>query len=142
MKEKANDVEYAAHAKATGGRRGRVWTETGSIDSRVTPPGVETNGVTPEELLAAAWGACYGGAYAFEARAAGVTTDPEFAVEVVLDVEDGYFEITRAVLTVLAPNENQAIVREVAEKAHARCPVSKVLAGGIGELRVGTGSHG
>lgn len=132
-------MEYTAKVSATGGRQGRVWTATGSIDSRVVPPGVTAPGVTPEELLGAAWGACYGGAYAFEARQAGIATDPEFSVEVVLDVNDGVYTISRAVLTVLAETDHDA-VREVARLAHARCPVSKVFEHGVSEVRVGTGA--
>lgn len=132
-------MEYTANVRATGGRKGKVWTPSGSIDSRVVAPGVTAPGVTPEELLGAAWGACYGGAYAVEARAAGVVTDPEFAVEVVLDVDDGIYTISRAVLTVLAGDDGDT-VREVARRAHERCPVSKVFEHGVGEVRVGTGT--
>lgn len=132
-------MDYSSTARATGGRRGRVWTETGSIDSKVVPPGVNAPGVTPEELLAGAWAACYGGAYAFEARLAGVTTDPEFHVDVVLSVNDGTYEITRATLTVMATSGDPAALRDIAEKAHIRCPVSKVFANGMSSVNVEVG---
>ncbi|OWU84708.1 hypothetical protein ATO6_10200 [Oceanicola sp. 22II-s10i] len=135
-------MEYPSTARATGGRKGRVWTETGSIDSKVIPPGVTTPGVTPEELLAGAWAACYGGAYAYEANLAGVPTDPEFHVEVVLSVNDGVYEITKATLTVMATSGDPATLKDVADKAHIRCPVSKVFANGMATVSVGVGSHG
>lgn len=129
-------VEYVSKAKATGGRKGRVWTESGSIDNKVVPPGVSVPGVTPEELLAAAWGACYGGAYAFEANLAGVPTTPEFHVEVVLNVDNGAYDISRAELTVISTEGDPAILAEVAAKAHARCPVSKAFVNGIASVAV------
>lgn len=133
-------MEYAAHAKATGGRKGRVWTANGSIDSKVVPPGVTAPGVTPEELLAAAWGACYGGAYAYEATQAGITPDPEFSVEVVLDVDDGVYTISRASLVVHSGGDDPALAAKVADLAHARCPVSKLFVNGISDVRVAAGS--
>jgi osmotically inducible protein OsmC len=129
-------MEHVAQVNATGGRTGRVWTESGSIDATVVPPGATTPGVTPEELLAAAWGACYGSAYAFEARAAGISPTPQFAIEVVLDVDEGVYTVSRATLAVPAGDDNQEVVREVAQRAHVRCPISKVLAGGVSAVEV------
>lgn len=134
-------MEYSSTARATGGRKGRVWTDTGSIDSKVVPPGVNAAGVTPEELLAGAWAACYGGAYAYEANLAGAPADPEFHVEIVLSVHDRSYEITRAELTVISPSGDPATLRDVAAKAHARCPVSKVFANGISSISVQVGEN-
>ena len=129
-------MDYRATAFAKGGRKGWVKTESGSIDSKVVPPGGGASGVTPEELLAGAWGACYGGAYAFEANAAGLTPNAQFRAEVVLSVNDGIYEISSAELTVLAEEGDSAALSEVAAKAHERCPVSKVFRNGIGTVRV------
>lgn len=133
-------MEHAALVRAAGGRRGRVWTDSGSINSAVVMPGSAASGVTPEELLAAAWGACYGSAYAAEARAEGIAPDPHLVVEVVLDVDEGVYTISRASLTVLADGDQEAAAREVAGRAHARCPISKVFEVGISDVRVATGS--
>ena len=120
--------EFPAHVQARGGRKGRVWNESRTLDLAVIPPGVAGTGVTPEEMIAAAWGSCYGSAYAAGARAAGISVDPQISVEVVLGVEDNEYTITRAALTLsAAPEDDPAVVREVSAVAHARCPISKVL---------------
>lgn len=131
-------MEYISQISATGGRGGRVWNESGSLDTAVGAPGVRAEGVTPEELLAAAWGACYGSAYAAEARAAGVATDPKFEVEVVLSVHDGIYTISRAALRVVAPDDDPSAVRATAALADARCPISKMFGNGIDEVIVTT----
>lgn len=131
-------MEYAAEIRAVGGRNGRVWNEAGTLSLSVIPPGSNRSGVTPEELLGAAWGACFGGAFAFEAKElSGVSGSPEMRVEVVLEALDGEYEIILASLEVV-PNEGDVIDEVVlaAQRAHERCPVSKVFGQGVSQVGV------
>lgn len=129
-------MEYPARVRSTGGRRGRVWNETKSLDSVVVPPGSSAAGVTPEEFLGAAWSSCYGSAYAAAAREAGVSADVEFQADVVLSVTDNDYTVSRATLTVIARDQDPLTVQDLAAQAHARCPISKLLESGVHEVSI------
>lgn len=87
-------------------------------------------GTNPEELIGAAHAGCFTMALALMLGQEGITAERmETTAEVTLDkVDDGY-AITASHLTLKAkiPGADQAKFDEIAAKAKAGCPVSKVL---------------
>jgi osmotically inducible protein OsmC len=87
----------------------------------------EGTGTNPEELIAAAHSGCFSMKLAFGLNAEGFTAD-EIKTEctITLDPAQG---ITKSELkcTAKVPNIDAAKFSEIANKAKAECPVSKVL---------------
>lgn len=103
------------------------WTGQYSFSSRFE----EGSGTNPEELLAAAHAACFSMAVSNELASAGFP--PERAAttaKVHLQKGDGGFEIPKIdlVLEATVPGIDEAQFQEIAAKAKAGCPLSKVLA--------------
>ena len=112
---------------------GTISTETGVL--RDAPYGFKSRfengkGTNPEELIGAAHAGCFSMALSLMLGEAGMTPEKiETHAEVTLEkVADG-FAITASHLNVVAkiPGADQAKFLEVANKAKAGCPVSKVL---------------
>ena len=112
---------------------GTISTETGVL--RDAPYGFKSRfengkGTNPEELIGAAHAGCFSMALSLMLGEAGMTPEKiETHAEVTLEkVADG-FAITASHLNVVAkiPGANQAKFLELANKAKAGCPVSKLL---------------
>ena len=87
-------------------------------------------GSNPEELIGAAHSACFLMAFSLMLGEAGLTADRmEATAEVTLDREGEGFAIKSSHLTLKAaiPGADDARFKEIAEKAKAGCPVSKLL---------------
>ena len=87
-------------------------------------------GSNPEELIGAAHAACFTMALSLMLGEAGLTADKmETSAEVTLDKEGDGFAITASHLTLRAtiPGVDEAKFQEIAAKAKAGCPVSKLL---------------
>ena len=70
---------YVATASATSGRDGRIKSDDAILDMPITPPkalGGSGAGTNPEQLFAAGYAACFGGALGVVARLKKVTTGP------------------------------------------------------------------
>ena len=113
--------------------KGSISTETGAL--KAYPYGFSSRfegkpGSNPEELLGAAHAACFTMALSLILGEAKLTADSmETKADVTLDkVADG-FAITKVHLTLSAkiPGADQAKFEELAAKAKAGCPVSKLL---------------
>jgi osmotically inducible protein OsmC len=112
---------------------GTVSTETGVL--REAPYGFKSRfedgpGTNPEELLGAAHAGCFSMAFSLMLGNAGLTAE-RIATEaaVTLDKVGEGFEITKVHLTVRAkiPGASDAQFQEIANKAKAGCPVSKLF---------------
>jgi osmotically inducible protein OsmC len=89
-----------------------------------------TPGTNPEELLGAAHAGCFTMALSLILNEAGLTAERmETTAEVTLAQVDGGYAITAVHLTLTAkvPGTDRATFQELAAKAKAGCPVSKVL---------------
>ena len=87
-------------------------------------------GTNPEELIGAAHAGCFSMAFSMILGEAGFTADKiETAATITLEQKDGGFAITTSHLDVTAtvPGIEEAAFQELAAKAKAGCPVSKVL---------------
>lgn len=113
--------------------RGAISTKSGALSAY--PYGFAARfegkpGTNPEELIGAAHSGCFTMALSLILSEAGLTAERmETTAEVTLDkVSDG-FAITAIHLTLKAkiPGADQAKFEELANKAKAGCPVSKLL---------------
>jgi lipoyl-dependent peroxiredoxin len=129
---------YTASAKATGGRQGRTTSSDGTIDFPLAMPkalgGNEKEGHTnPEQLFAAGYAACFGGALGLVARQAGVDASNshiEAHVHIGKDSADGGFGLA-VELHAYLPGIDQAQAEALVAKAHEVCPYSKATRGNI-----------
>ncbi|MBV0887307.1 OsmC family protein [Komagataeibacter oboediens] len=125
-----------ATAQWSGGLKdgkGEISTQSGSLTNQ--PYGFNTRfedkpGTNPEELLGAAHAACFAMALSGILGGAGLTARSlDAKSEIVLDKQGEGFAITHAKLTLEAeiPGATEAQFKELAEKAKAGCPVSKLF---------------
>jgi osmotically inducible protein OsmC len=113
--------------------KGAISTASGALKSH--PYGFAsrfegTPGTNPEELLGAAHAGCFTMALSLILGEAGLTAERmETEAEVTLAQVDGGYAITAVHLTLKAkvPGADAAKFQELAAKAKAGCPVSKVL---------------
>jgi osmotically inducible protein OsmC len=112
---------------------GTISTETGVL--KEAPYGFKSRfengkGTNPEELIGAAHAGCFSMALSLILGEAGLTAERiETHAEVTLDKVGDGFEITSSHLVVLAkiPGADNARFEELANKAKAGCPVSKLM---------------
>ncbi|WDY58114.1 OsmC family protein [Pseudomonas sp. PSKL.D1] len=113
--------------------KGLLSTESGAL--KQNPYGFNTRfeglpGTNPEELIGAAHAGCFSMALSMMLGEAGLTADRiDTIAEVTLDKQTDGFAITAVHLTLKAkvPGADVAQFLEIANKAKAGCPVSKVL---------------
>ncbi len=121
-----------ANASATGGREGRIQSEDKQIDFAMSMPGSGKPGVNPEQLFAAGYAACFGGAVQAVARMEKLEVGQ---VEVKSSVELHKEEATgfqlAVTLNVALPTLDQDAAEKVVAKAHTVCPYSKAIHGNV-----------
>ena len=120
-------------ASATAGREGRATSPDGKIDLALSPPGSKGAGTNPEQLFAAGYSACFGGAIGAAAGLAKVPlrmADVKVTATVNLNKDDsGYFlDVT---LNAELNGIDQARTEALVAKAHTICPYSKATRGNI-----------
>jgi len=122
---------YTAKVHTVGGRDGHAKSDDGKIDLKLGRPGSNDAGTNPEQLFAAGYSACFGGALAHIAKLEkiqvnAVTVD----AEVNLNQSDDGFSLSAA-LHVTVDGVDDATAQALTEKAHAFCPYSKATRGNI-----------
>jgi osmotically inducible protein OsmC len=113
--------------------QGSLTSESGVLSN--TPYSFRTRfenekGTNPEELIAAAHAGCFSMAFSMILGQAGLTPEKiETTATVALEPKDGGFAIISSHLEMKAsiPGANEKQFQELAEKAKAGCPVSKLL---------------
>ena len=113
--------------------KGQISTESGAL--KQAPYGFNTRfegqpGTNPEELIGAAHAGCFSMALSMMLGEAGFTAERiDTTAEVTLDKQSDGFAITAVhlILKAKVPGASQEQFLEVANKAKAGCPVSKVL---------------
>jgi lipoyl-dependent peroxiredoxin len=129
-------IKRRASAAWKGGLKdgkGSISTESGAL--KEYPYGFASRfegqrGTNPEELIAAAHAGCFTMALSLILGEAKLVADQmDTSAEVTLEQVEGGFAITAVHLTIKAkiPGTNQATFQELAAKAKAGCPVSKLL---------------
>lgn len=131
--EKLN-IDYTAVAINTGGRKGHVKTEDGLLDFDVAMPkeiGGDGGKTNPEQLFAAAFATCFGGALA---AVAGKTSlrDSEIKAKVHLgNYGPGDYGLGVDIFVKIPHAESLEVAKKLAEAAHKECLLSKVTRGNI-----------
>ena len=113
--------------------KGAISTESGALQSY--PYGFASRfegqkGSNPEELIGAAHASCFTMALSLILGEAKLTAERmETSAEVTLEQVDAGYAITSVHLTLIAkiPGATQTVFEELAAKAKAGCPVSKLL---------------
>ena len=113
--------------------KGQISTESGAL--KQIPYGFNTRfegtpGSNPEELIGAAHAGCFSMALSMILGEAGLTPERiDTTAEVTLDKQPDGFAITAVhlILKAKVPGADKAKFEELANKAKAGCPVSKVL---------------
>ncbi len=129
MKQKASAVWQGALKEGSG----ILSTGSGALVDK--PYSFKTRfegeqGTNPEELIGAAHAGCFSMAFSMILGLAGFTPDKiETTATITLEQKDGGFAITASHLDVAAviPGIDEATFQDLAAKAKAGCPVSKVL---------------
>jgi len=129
-------INRSGSAEWSGGLKdgkGAISTQSGALDAH--PYGFASRfegvkGTNPEELIGAAHAGCFTMALSMILGEAGLTADKmETKAVVTLDQVDGGFAITAIALTLTAsiPGTDNETFQDLAAKAKANCPVSKLL---------------
>src|SRR5579875_2810853 len=131
-------VLYTAEVTAEGARHGHVRSSDGLLDADLAlPPGLGGRGdkTNPEQLFAAGYAACFGGAVEFMAQQAGKKTG---VVKVRAQVGVGPFDegkgegfTLRVELEATIPEQDQKSAEELVTAAHRVCPYSNATRGNM-----------
>ncbi|HEX4612068.1 MAG TPA: organic hydroperoxide resistance protein [Urbifossiella sp.] len=120
-------------ASATAGREGRATSPDGKIALNLSPPGSKGPGTNPEQLFAAGYSACFGGALGLAASLAKIplkTADITVTTTVNLNKDDSGFFLD-VILNAELQGVDQAQTEALVAKAHTICPYSKATRGNI-----------
>ena len=118
--------------------KGAISTQSGALNAY--PYGFASRfegvpGSNPEELIGAAHAACFTMALSMILGEAGLSAEKmETTAVVTLEQQEGGFAVTASKLTLKAkiPGADEAAFQELAGKAKANCPISKLLDTQIG----------
>jgi lipoyl-dependent peroxiredoxin len=129
---------YTATVTVVGGRDGQAKSSDGIFETELRKPmelGGQGGAPNPEQLFAAAWGACYLGALGSVAEHDGVdVSNANVNVHISFN-KDGNAFVLSADLDVHIPQISIEEAQQLAVKAHRACPYSKATRGNI-EVRV------
>jgi Ohr subfamily peroxiredoxin len=132
----AVQVLYTGDATVRGARHGQAESSDGKLKVALSAPkslgGDDGAGTNPEQLFAAAWGACFGGALEYIARSKGIDATG-VAIETKVGVgpsSTGAFGLTAA-MTVTVPSLDQAAAEELVAAADKGCPYSNAVRGNV-----------
>ncbi len=131
--EKLN-VDYTAVAINTGGRKGHVKTDDGLLDFDVAMPkeiGGEGGKTNPEQLFAAGYAACFGGALGSAAGKVSLR-DSEIKVKIHLgNYGPDSFGLAVDIEVKIPQAASLEEAQKLADAAHQACPYSKATRGNI-----------
>jgi osmotically inducible protein OsmC len=129
-------TSYTAHATTVAGRNGHVESSDGAIRIDLTMPkelgGAGKEGATnPEQLFAAGYSACFGGAIEAVARAEKApVTKVTVTADVTLHKEDNNFFLS-VKLRAAIEGVDRETAQKLVERAHQVCPYSKATRNNI-----------
>ena len=123
--------EYTAHATTVAGRNGHVKSSDGILEHDLTLPkeigGPGKAGATnPEQLFAAGYSACFGGAISAVAGAEKVKVgEVTVTADVTLHIDPGPDFYISVKLAAKIDGVDHATAEKLVHKAHEVCPYSK-----------------
>ncbi|MDR7129822.1 Ohr subfamily peroxiredoxin [Algoriphagus sp. 4150] len=127
-------IDYTATAINTGGRKGHVKTDDGLLDFDVAMPheiGGEGGKTNPEQLFAAGYAACFGGALGAVAgktslRGSEITTKVHLG-----NYGPGNFGLAVDIFVKIPHASSLEEAQKLVDAAHQVCPYSKATRGNI-----------
>ncbi len=123
---------YTAKVTTTAGREGTSKSDDGVINLKQSKPGAKDGGTNPEQLFAAGYSACFGGALMAVAKRDGVQVgEVSIQADVALNQEEGKGYFISAVLTATVGGVDDATAQKLTEAAHEMCPYSKATRNNI-----------
>jgi len=127
-------IDYTAIAVNTGGRKGKIRTDDGLLDMEVAMPkeiggpGGKTN---PEQLFAAGYAACFGGALGAVAKGVKLD-DAEITVKTHIGkTSDGGFGLAVDIFVKIPQAKTLEDAQKLVDAAHEVCPYSNATRGNI-----------
>jgi Ohr subfamily peroxiredoxin len=129
------DLLYTSVATARGGREGEVVSDDGVLDLLLAHPkelgGPGGDATNPEQLMAAAWAACFHSALK---RVAGKdkidVTGSSITARVSLGIDGHVFGLAATLVGIL-PTLDAPDAEELMARAHEVCPFSRATRGNI-----------
>ncbi|MGW3957309.1 organic hydroperoxide resistance protein [Streptomyces sp. NPDC004752] len=129
------DALYTAVATATHGREGRAVSSDGRIDLALALPvemGGNGQGSNPEQLFAAGYAACFGGALGVVGRQTKVdVSDAAVTAEVGIGKQGEGFALKVTLRIELPATVDAETGRKLVEQAHQVCPYSNATRGNV-----------
>lgn len=125
--------DYTAEVVNTGGRKGHIKSSDGILDFPVSMPkelGGNGDHTNPEQLFAAGYAACFGGALSAVAKGKNISGTEIKALVSIGKTGAGAFGIS-AELHVNIPNLSKEEATVLVEAAHQVCPYSVATKGNI-----------
>lgn len=125
--------DYTAEVVNTGGRKGHIKSSDGILDFPVSMPkelGGNGDHTNPEQLFAAGYAACFGGALSAVAKGKNIADTEIKAVVSIGKTEAGAFGLA-AEIHVNIPNLSKEEATELVHAAHQICPYSVATRGNI-----------
>lgn len=124
-------IHYTGKTHTTaGGRNGSSRSSDGRLDIQLSSPG--GLGTNPEQLMAAAWSACFIGAIGKAAEKYAVVLPDDLAVDAEIDLALGQAGYRlKARLNVSLPGLDPEVSMVLIGVAHETCPYSKATRGNI-----------
>lgn len=124
-------VLYTAEATTVGGRSGHVKSSDGVLNFDLRPPkemgGPGGDYTNPEQLFAAGYSACFGGALGKISLEQKIRTKASITAKVSIGTtEDGGYQIA-VEMYVDMPEVEQSLAEKLADQAHHFCPYSKAI---------------
>lgn len=119
--------------RTNGGRDGRAVSADGTIDHVISPPGSKGPGTNPEQLFAAGYSACFGGAILAAAGQAKIPLrgkDVAVTATVNLNQGEGGYSLS-IILNAELPGLDQTQAQALVATAHTICPYSKATRGNV-----------
>lgn len=135
MSETVN-VLYTATARAEGGRNGTTLSGDGLIDVNLSVPKAmggpgKPGATTPEDLFAAGYAACFGGAVDFMATKNGLKPS-SLVIESAVSIGTTETGVgLQVALTALVGGLSQADAEKIVALGHQFCPYSKAIKGNV-----------
>ena len=123
---------YTGKTHTSGGRNGASRSSDGRLDVRLSSPGTPATGTNPEQLLAAAWSACFISAIKHEAEMAKVSLQAFVAVDAEVDLAmSGSTYLLRARFNISLPGLAREAARALVEAAQQACPFFNATRGNV-----------
>lgn len=125
-------VLYCGKTHTSGGRDGASRSSDGRLDVRLSSPGAPGTGTNPEQLLAAAWSACFVTAIKHEAEQTKISLPGSMAIDAEVDLcTIGSTYILRVRFNVSLPGLAREVARALVGAADQTCPFSKATRGNV-----------